>query len=546
MALDAVVLLVTSLEAACCTAVGDHASVDTGPRRTVNSAIMVTVTAQLLERVAVRTHGRVVATALEVVALELIRVRHIQAVTALAECSIRTARTVADLTCGDLSTCSLRVSTDLSNRLAQPVASTVGRRNGIQSCVTVRTEADLVTCLETACDTIGGNGRCVLRLPFHCRVVIPTTLRAVVTAIAEGSLLGVVTQNALVKLLGSHRRVRLGLELRGVRHLHAMTVHAELIDDVAGAAVVDFINGRQRMKIDAIALMALGLLSCMLFLGGSVLMALCLSFFTLMGLSLDAELGTGHLSVTAGIEVAFEVTIGLELEVSRVTCPTLTRGECILLQAVTAEAGGHLHEVVVASVEKARLRIDINELDIVLRMRHAVVTHGAVNISLCVHSMIDDDAGARGYGPVRGVTLRALVGTHVLRVHRQVRGTVQRDLKVVSYGQVEFAERLSLVQDESQWVCGHRHVARHAGDVGVRRCVVRRDRVVLDFVACLRAEPVARCHPQSNDHDPSNHEDANTRPNDVPRPADRILESGQGDSGHTHLSLLCRFPNMHT
>jgi hypothetical protein len=139
----------------------------------------------------------------------------------------------------------------------------------------------------------------------------------VVAAIAERSLLGVVTQNALVELLSSYcwvRRVVHVPEVCGVRHLHAMTVHAELIDDVTGAAVVDFVYGRQSMKIDSVTLGSLGLLSSVLFLGWFLGVSIFLSRLTFRSL-LDAELGTSHLSVTAGIEVALEVTVGLELEV---------------------------------------------------------------------------------------------------------------------------------------------------------------------------------------------------------------------------------------
>ena len=62
-------------------------------------------------------------------------------------------------------------------------------------------------------------------------------------------------------------------------------------------------------------------------------------------------------------------------------------------------------------------------------------------------------------------------------------------------GQVELAERLGLVQDEDDRVRAHRHVARHARDLRVGRALVGDDRVVLDLVAALGAEPATSKSP---------------------------------------------------
>jgi len=173
-------------------------------------------------------------------------------------------------------------------------------------------------------------------------------------------------------------------------------------------------------------------------------------------------------------------------------------------------------------VRTAGLGIRERELE-VLDVRGAVVTDRAGDLVLLMHRMIDQHAFGGSRDALLGVvTLGALRRRHG---ERHFALGVERELEVVGDRQVQLAERLCLVKQEHDRRRADRHMARHAADLRVGGAFVRRDRVVLDLVAALRAEPARRGHSQCHYHDGGESQDRYHRPHDETRAPHRVFES---------------------
>lgn len=101
---------------------------------------------------------------------------------------------------------------------------------------------------------------------------------------------------------------------------------------------------------------------------------------------------------------------------------------------------------------------------------------------------------------------------------------VERQLECAGDGEIQFAERLGLVNHERDRIRSDRHVTRHTGDPGVGRHTVRSDRVVLHLVASIGTKPIGRGCTQSETHDRDEGTRDRAKPNNRPPAAQRISE----------------------
>ena len=193
--------------------------------------------------------------------------------------------------------------------------------------------------------------------------------------------------------------------------------------------------------------------------------------------------------------------------------------QSVVLKTVATIACDHLHEVEVACADLPGLGIDQDRRHTILVMSDTVVTYRTGDVAFRVRVMIHDDTRRRRHESVAtDMALRTLRARHLVSVHRDFAYRIERKLEGIGYRGRKLGESLDFVKEEGHRICSGRHMTRDARDSAVRRVVVCRNGVILDFMTDLRAEPIRSrradhyCHKEEEERQEGQEPDYRARP----------------------------------